>query len=121
MAKVIVQIGGKAVDEVPLDKKITVIGRESKCDIYLKNPSVSREHAKIIKHGSVFFVEDIKSTNGTFVNGAMVNWRSGLNNNDKIGVGKYTLVFKETEKGEKKEPKKLMPEFMDETIRVKKK
>ena len=121
MAKIIVMLKDKVVSEIALDKEEITIGRDSSNDIYLKNPSVSREHAKIIKKGRVFYVEDLDSTNGTYVNDSMVGWRSGLNDDDRISVGKYSLVFKETAKGKTKKSQKLMPEFMDSTIKVSKK
>ncbi len=119
MAKIIVTLKDKEVSEVSLKKKETTIGREAENDIYLKNPSVSRQHAKIIKQGKVFYIEDTDSTNGTFVNESMVNWRSGLNDNDKITIGKYTLIFKEKAKGKKDKPQKIVPEFMDATVKKK--
>ncbi|MEE9523286.1 MAG: FHA domain-containing protein, partial [Thermodesulfovibrionales bacterium] len=60
-------------------------------------------------------------TNGTYVNDEMVLWRKGLYDDDKIAVGKYTLVFKDTVQGKKAEPEKLMPDFLDSTIKVPKK
>ncbi len=121
MAKIIVMLKDKVISEVALDKTEVTIGRDSGNDIYLKNPSVSREHAKIIKKGKIFYVEDLESTNGTYVNDVMVGWRSGLNDDDKITVGKYMLLFKESEKGTNKKEQQLMPEFMDSTIKVSKK
>ncbi len=50
-----------------------------------------------------------------------VLWRKGLYDDDKIAVGKYTLVFKDTVQEKKAEPEKLMPDFLDSTIKVPKK
>jgi pSer/pThr/pTyr-binding forkhead associated (FHA) protein len=121
MVKLIVKLKDKILSEVRLTKIVTSIGRDEKNDIHLKNPSVSRVHAKIIKGEKLHYVEDQKSTNGTYVNDELVLWRKGLYDDDKIVVGKYTLVFKDTVKEKKSEPEKLMPEFLDSTIKVPKK
>ena len=121
MAKIIVTMNNKEVSEVILKKKITTIGRDTDNDVYLKNPSVSRKQAKIIKQSKAFYVEDMGSTNGTFVNGGLVSWRTGLNDNDKIAVGKYILIFKEKSKEKKGKSQKIMPEFLQTTIKRKNK
>lgn len=121
MAKIIVTLKDKDIDEIPLDEKVVTIGRDSKNTIHLKNPSVSREHARIMNKGGVYYIDDLGSKNGTYINGSMVTWRSGLNDNDEITIGKYTLVFKETAKGKKKKSEKLIPEFIDSTIKLPKK
>ena len=121
MAKIIVTMNNKEVSEILMKKKITLIGRDTDNDIYLKNPSVSRKQAKIIKQGKAFYVEDMGSTNGTFVNGGLVSWKTGLNDNDKIAVGKYILIFKEKSKEKKGKSQKIMPEFLQTTIKRKNK
>jgi pSer/pThr/pTyr-binding forkhead associated (FHA) protein len=121
MAKLIVKLKDKILEEVRLNKINTSIGRDEKNDIHLKNPSVSRVHAKVIKGDKLYYVEDQKSTNGTYVNDELVMWRKGLYDDDRIVVGKYTLVFKDTVQEKKPEPEKLMPEFLDSTIKVPKK
>lgn len=94
MARITVTIMGKTVNEVQINHDSTLtIGRDKNNDICLDNPAVSRCHAKIYKQGWPFYVEDLKSTNGTFLNGKAVSWKAALSRNDKITIGKHTLVF----------------------------
>ncbi|MBI4691296.1 MAG: FHA domain-containing protein [Nitrospirae bacterium] len=79
-------------DKKHLDKEIITIGRDQKNDVHIDNLAVSSFHAKIIKDGERFFVEDLNSTNGTFVNDKRVS-KIPLNNNDVITIGKHTLIF----------------------------
>jgi pSer/pThr/pTyr-binding forkhead associated (FHA) protein len=93
MPKIIVTFKDKILREVVLAKEETTIGRDLGNDIQIDNPSVSRFHAKIYRQGWPFFVEDLKSTNGVLVNGLGVSWKTGLKNNDRITIGKHTLIF----------------------------
>jgi len=80
---------------IPLVGKI-VIGRDSSCDIVLGNKLVSKKHALIQKIKDDFYITDLKSTNGTFVNkervpeGKYVKLEAG----DKIKIGKTLLALK---------------------------
>ena len=60
-------------DEVELLSDVTTIGRNSDSDIRIDNAGVSAHHAKIIKEGDDFLIEDSGSRNGTFVNGKRVS------------------------------------------------
>lgn len=121
MAKIIITLKEKKMSELQLKKEITSIGRDEKNDVYLKNPSVSRKHCQIVKKGRMFYIEDLDSTNGTYVNDEMILWRKGLNDDDEIMVGKYTLIFKDAVQEKKNISEKLMPEFLDSTIKVSRK
>lgn len=94
MAKVLVTLGGQLLKEVIIQEDSTRIGRETTNHIHLNNPAVSRYHAEIYRQGWSYFIEDQKSTNGTYLNGNFVRWKLGLNNNDQIGIGKFVLIFK---------------------------
>ncbi|UCF31404.1 MAG: FHA domain-containing protein [bacterium] len=94
MAKVIVMIGDRVLREIHVGKQTIRIGRDASNDVQLENPAVSRFHAEIYRQEHPFFVEDKNSTNGTFVNGSRIRWKSGLRNNDRITIGRHTLVFK---------------------------
>jgi pSer/pThr/pTyr-binding forkhead associated (FHA) protein len=94
MAKIVVKLKDKLVTELILHKdSVTTVGRDHSNSIHLVNPAVSRFHAKICSIDEEFYIEDLKSANGTFLNGKMVPLTSELNNNDKISIGKYTLIF----------------------------
>ena len=57
----------------PLENSQYVMGRHPDCDIVLESGSVSRQHARISKSGDSFLLEDMKSRNGSFVNGQLIN------------------------------------------------
>jgi hypothetical protein len=70
------------------------VGRKSDNDIVIDNPAVSGHHCTIKVKGDTYFVEDLESTNGTFVNGKKIV-KCGLHDADVIGVAKHSLVFVE--------------------------
>jgi pSer/pThr/pTyr-binding forkhead associated (FHA) protein len=80
--------------EVHVGNEPLKIGRDRSNHIHLDNPAVSRFHAEVYRQGFPFFVEDKKSTNGVYVNGVLIKWKSGLKDGDQITIGKHTLVFK---------------------------
>ncbi len=75
-----------------LDKKKTMLGRDVDCDICLDQNLVSNEHALIIKSGPAFWIEDLNSKHGTFINGREIH-RTRLKNRDRITMGDFELVF----------------------------
>lgn len=77
----------------PLLKEESVIGRDSMCDIFVADPNISRQHAKILKK-KCWLVEDLKSKNGTLVNGEKIILRA-LNDKDVIQIGNSKLQFLE--------------------------
>jgi diguanylate cyclase (GGDEF)-like protein len=77
----------------PLDYAETIIGRRVGADIYLKENNVSRNHARLIKEGGWFFIEDLESKNSTLVNGIKITHRQRLEDGDLIIVGKVILKF----------------------------
>lgn len=91
MAKLILKFSNKTIQDIAIDKVIT-IGRHPDNHIHIDNLAVSVFHAKIVKEEDTFFIEDLDSLNGTFLNGKMVK-KSELDNNDEITIGKHTLVF----------------------------
>jgi len=72
--------------------EITSIGRSEECDIVIESPYVSAKHALIRKKGKRFYIEDLNSTNGTFVNGKRVKI-SRIKNGDIITLGDVDLKF----------------------------
>jgi predicted component of type VI protein secretion system len=92
MAKVILKFKEETVRDIPLDKERTTIGRKPDNDIAVENMSVSGHHAQIVQEGDCFFIEDLNSLNGTFVNGRKVT-KDELFNGDTVLVGLHTLEF----------------------------
>ena len=92
MAKLILSVDGVVMREIALTKDRMTIGRKPHNDIVIDNLAVSGEHAVIVTVVNDFFLEDIDSTNGTFVNGQPAK-KHFLQNGDMIELGKYKLKF----------------------------
>ncbi len=92
MAKLILSLEDVVVEEIPLTKERTTIGRKPHNDIHIDNLAVSGEHAVIVTIMNDCILEDLGSTNGTLVNGVLAK-RHVLRNNDLIELGKYKLKF----------------------------
>lgn len=92
MPKLVVAIDGVVLKEVALVKERTTLGRRPYNDIVIDNLAVSGEHAVLHMTGSEVQVEDLNSTNGTYVNGRTVR-RQALAHNDVIEVGKYKIRY----------------------------
>jgi pSer/pThr/pTyr-binding forkhead associated (FHA) protein len=92
MPKMIVSIDGVVIKEVQLTKDRTTLGRRPYNDIVIDNLAVSGEHAVLQLGGNDVFLEDLNSTNGTYVNGKAVK-KQLLQNNDTVEIGKYKIKF----------------------------
>ena len=92
MANLIVLQAGKAVS-YPILAGETVLGRLPACTIQLDSNTVSRRHAQVTKVNSEYFVEDLGSGNGTFVNGKQIAGRTQLAHDDRIKLGPILLRF----------------------------
>ena len=78
-------------------KESTIIGRSKKCDIYIKDPFMSKENTEIYLHEGKFYIKDLGSTNGTFVNGKqLLDKPSRLKDSDKITIGGVDFLFVDT-------------------------
>ncbi len=87
MPKMIVSIDGVVIKEVQLTKDRTTLGRRPYNDIVIDNLAVSGEHAVMQMSGTDVFLEDLNSTNGTYVNGKAIK-KQQLQNADTIEIGK---------------------------------
>ncbi len=92
MAKLILSMETTMLKEIPLSKERTTIGRKPQNDIQIDNLAISGEHAVVITILNDSFLEDLGSTNGTFVNGQSVK-KHFLKNGDTIELGKYRLKY----------------------------
>jgi pSer/pThr/pTyr-binding forkhead associated (FHA) protein len=68
-----------------------VLGRDADCDVVLDSPKVSGRHARLRQEGQQILVEDLGSTNGTFVNGQAVQRPTVVRAGDVIGLGTHSL------------------------------
>jgi serine phosphatase RsbU (regulator of sigma subunit)/pSer/pThr/pTyr-binding forkhead associated (FHA) protein len=82
---------------IPLDGERFVLGRNPECQIVIPVTSVSREHAQILRVQARFFIEDLHSRNGTFVNNQAITGRTQLKNNDRIRICDFVAAFLESE------------------------
>ena len=92
MAKLILSMDGLVLNEVALAKERTTIGRKPHNDIQIDNLAISGEHAVILTLLKDSFLEDLNSTNGTFVNGQAIK-RHFLQHGDVIELGKYKIKY----------------------------
>ncbi|MBU1235728.1 MAG: FHA domain-containing protein [Gammaproteobacteria bacterium] len=92
MAKVILSVDGVTLKEFPLVRERTSIGRKAQNDIRIDNLAVSGEHAAIITMMNDSFLEDLDSTNGTYVNGRQVK-KHFLQDGDVIELAKYRITY----------------------------
>ncbi|MEO7391702.1 MAG: FHA domain-containing protein [Ramlibacter sp.] len=92
MPKMIVSIDGVVIKEVQLTKDRTTLGRRPYNDIVIDNLAVSGEHAVLQMTGNEVYLEDLNSTNGTYVNGKAVK-KQLLQNSDTVEIGKYKIKY----------------------------
>ncbi len=90
--QLLVQQGPRVGQVFDLNKPVVTIGREAGSDIVLEDPQVSRHHARLTLQGDSYFVEDLGSTNGSFVNGRRVMSPTPLNPGDKLGLGDTVVL-----------------------------
>ena len=74
MAKLIVTLDDKLINVISIDKNRMTLGRRPYNDIMVDNLAVSGEHAAIQAIGTEFYVEDLNSTNGTYINGKKIKF-----------------------------------------------
>ena len=91
-SKLVIIYGDHAGREYRLGPKRVLIGRTDQCDITINDSSVSRKHTSIESKDERFLLQDLKSTNGTLVNGESIDVHV-LNHGDKIRVGRTILQF----------------------------
>ncbi|UCD84722.1 MAG: Flp pilus assembly complex ATPase component TadA [Deltaproteobacteria bacterium] len=87
---IIVDPEGKKKSTEFESERIT-IGREDTCDIVLPQTKVSRRNAEILQRDDGFFIQDLKSTNGTFLNGKRIDGETVLRPQDVVVIGDYRL------------------------------
>ena len=91
MPKLILQLEDRVLKEYDMGTMVT-IGRLSDNSVIIDSPAVSSHHACVFRDGDQFVLEDLQSTNGTFVNGTRVS-RHALQQGDVVMVAKHQLVL----------------------------
>ncbi|MEY3103205.1 MAG: FHA domain-containing protein [Candidatus Nanopelagicaceae bacterium] len=75
-----------------LEPEVTQIGRATTNEIFLDDVTVSRKHAQVLKREKRYFLQDLGSLNGTYLNGELVSEKP-LNDGDELQIGKYRMHF----------------------------
>lgn len=92
MPKLIISLENKVVEEIPIEKEIITIGRRTDNDLCLDNLAISGYHSQISSVLDDCFLEDLGSTNGTFVNSEIVK-KHALKDGDTIDIGNHRIKY----------------------------
>src|SRR5262245_3301487 len=92
MARLVLSLDGQVLAEYNMSKERYTVGRLPDNDIRIDNPAVSGHHALVINILNDSFLEDLNSTNGTYVNGKIIK-KHALQHGDTITVGHHSLRF----------------------------
>jgi len=99
MARLMLSLDGSILAEYNMNKERYTIGRLPDNDIRIDNPAVSGHHSLIINILNDSFLEDLNSTNGTYVNGKLIK-KHAMQHGDVITVGHHQLRFVDSQDGE---------------------
>src|SRR4029453_3033723 len=99
MARLVLSLDSQVMAEYNMNKERYTIGRLPDNDIRIDNPAVSGHHSLIINILNDSFLEDLNSTNGTYVNGKLIK-KHALQHGDVITVGHHQLRFVDSQTGE---------------------
>ena len=90
--QLLAQQGPRAGQAFDLNKPVITIGREASNDIVLEDPQVSRHHARLTLQAGGYVVEDLGSTNGTFINEQRLMGTRPINPGDKLRLGDNVVL-----------------------------
>ncbi len=90
MAKLVIFLDDKVLKEVALNKDRVTLGRRPHNDVVIDNLAVSGEHAVLLRESDGYVVQDLGSTNGSYINGKPIK-RAPFREGDSLDIGKYTL------------------------------
>jgi hypothetical protein len=93
MPKLTLLLGRRTMQVYDFKQESIVIGRDDGADVLIDNPSVSRRHAEIRLGDDGWVVEDLGSSNGTFIRGDKIQGPQPLGLGDEVGFGKFSIVF----------------------------
>ena len=99
MARLILSLDNQVLAEYNMTKERYTIGRLPDNDVRIDNPAVSGHHSLIINILNDSFLEDLNSTNGTYVNGKLIK-KHALQNGDVITIGHHQLRFADEHTGD---------------------
>jgi hypothetical protein len=84
--------GGRTGESFPIEGERITIGRRPDSDIFLDDVTVSRDHALLVKRGEEWYLDDLGSLNGTYVNRQRIESHR-LADGDELQIGKYKLAY----------------------------
>lgn len=93
MMRLTIRAGPQAGQECPLGRGTVTIGRATGCEVLLTDPYVSGRHAQLTQQAQGLVITDLRSQNGTFVNGQRITAPHLLKDGDCIRVGQTEIVF----------------------------
>jgi len=99
MLTILLKFNDKILKTIESDKNEIMIGRNAANDIAIENLAVSKQHARIVKQDEAYYIEDLNSTNGTYLNKISIT-KKALKNNDIIIIGKHSLEIHFVKKGD---------------------
>ena len=94
-AKLLVKLQGQDSRTIDIARDTFTIGRKADNDLSIDDHTVSGRHAKITKVQAVYFLEDLKSTNGTRLNGKPID-RAQLRDTDVVTIGQHRIIFQDS-------------------------
>ncbi len=92
-ALLIVRQGPAAGARFLVNSDVTTAGRHPRCDIFLGDITVSRNHARFTRRDGHIWVEDENSLNGTYVNRTLIDGPVALRRGDEVQIGKFRMLF----------------------------
>lgn len=113
MSKLVLSHNGTTLGEFPLNRERLTIGRRSTNDVVINFPSVSSEHACVITRRGESYIEDLRSTNGTRVNGELIS-KHYLQHGDEIIIGRHLIAYDAQADQAQNAP--IPPEAMADTL-----
>ncbi|MCA9052828.1 MAG: SpoIIE family protein phosphatase [Planctomycetaceae bacterium] len=81
---------------VPLTGERCIMGRHPACQLVLDNPAISRHHAQVLESHGSYYVEDLRSRNGTYLNGKLLEGRTPLQDGDQVRISDVVLTFQDS-------------------------
>jgi pSer/pThr/pTyr-binding forkhead associated (FHA) protein len=93
MPKLIVRFGNAVITEYDLAGKTSVtVGRKPENDLQIESPVISGQHLRLTREGEIYKIEDLNSTNGTYLNGRQIS-KAEVNHGDIIEIGRHNILF----------------------------
>ena len=118
MLKIQLQFGGNVLRTIETEKRELLIGRNPDSDIRIDNLGVSDRHARIFEQDGRYMIEDLDSTNGTFVDEKKIR-RAVLETNSEVLIGKHSLIIQEARGQTAGKPPKIEKTMKLETRKYK--